>query len=403
MGTNSPNLGLNIPTPADPAVANVWPSLWNTNAQMIDSSIAGLLTKDVSGSSNVALTFTNGSPNETDNAIFILTGALTGNVDVLFPNGKTKLFMVKNSTTGAFALSLGVNNSGVPAGSVAVIPAGSTGLFYSDGTNVFSAFPTTFVSPTFTGTMTMPDGSTWTSVGLANLVKLGIGMSPANILDILQNQNAESVFNLLNTVNGAAAASRLNLCAPDLNHTLTLARYPSGRTGTLFGFSLANCSVIFDNSTSSGGFLFGTSTASPIIAGVNGVEVWRTGSDGSLLVGNTTNAGPGQIADAIGNVRDIPVNTQNGGYTLVATDNGKCVAVTSGGNLTLPNSVFQQNKNNVLLNVSGGPITIVQGSGVTMTWIGTGSIGSRTLATAGMATVLWLSASTCVITGTGLS
>jgi hypothetical protein len=205
VGTNSPNIGLNIPTPNDPAVANVWPSLWNTNAGMIDSSIAGLLPLDVSGAANVTLTFTNGSPSQTDNAIFVFSGVLSGNIDILFPNGKTKLFMVKNSTTGAFTLSLGANSTGspgTPAGSIVGVPQGATGMFYSDGTNVFSAFPTTFVNPTFTGTVTMPGGGTWTSAAVSNAPNIGIGCAPSYALDIL---GAGATFHIKSTSDNCLA------------------------------------------------------------------------------------------------------------------------------------------------------------------------------------------------------
>lgn len=244
---------------------------------MIDAAVAGLLPLDVSGASNVILTFTNGSPSQTDNAIFVFSGVLTGNINVLFPNGKTKLFMVKNSTTGAFALSLGVNASGVPAGSVAVIPAGATGIFYSDGTNVFSAFPTTFVSPTFTGTMTMPDGSTWTSTGLIGVAKLGVaGAVGVNGYTPGQNGYAFGVIgDSINTGKVTGGASGSNAWALLNSISASVAIVQAVVSG---GASPANLAIYLGASFSS-----------------------QYNTDGSFTVGGSTPAGAGAIT-ATGNI-----------------------------------------------------------------------------------------------------
>lgn len=147
MGSFTSNIGLSQPTPGDPAVANLWGGILNTNFGLIDNAIAGLLSKSVAGSANVVLTVSNGSTDEARYKGFIFTGVLTGNINVLWPGGVTGFFMVKNSTTGAFTLSLGVNNgSGLPVGSTSAIAQGATGIFYSDGTNVSAQLTTSALS-----------------------------------------------------------------------------------------------------------------------------------------------------------------------------------------------------------------------------------------------------------------
>lgn len=134
------NLGLNEPTPMDPAQTNAWATTVNTNMTLIDNAVAGLLLLSVAGGSNVVLTSSAGTPNQARNQIFNFTGTLTGNVQVLYPAGVTQAFLAANSTSGAFTLALGVTNgSGVAAGSTVIIPDGTAGSFVSDGTNVFSA------------------------------------------------------------------------------------------------------------------------------------------------------------------------------------------------------------------------------------------------------------------------
>lgn len=136
--TYTASLCLPKPTPGDPASQSTWGALLNTGADIIDGATNGVVTIGVGGSSNVVLTFNCGSLDQTDKAQFIFTGALTGNINILWPASRGRTFSVTNSTSGSFTLSLGANNgSGSPAGAVATIPQGYTGIYYSDGTNVY--------------------------------------------------------------------------------------------------------------------------------------------------------------------------------------------------------------------------------------------------------------------------
>ena len=118
-----------LPQPFDPAVANSWGALENTGRVLIDAQVGG---------TNVVLTVANGAPDQTRNTHFTFTGVLTGNIDVLFPLGGCQVMSVTNNTTGAFTLSVGVNNgSAAPDGAVTAVPQGGTLPLFSDGTNVF--------------------------------------------------------------------------------------------------------------------------------------------------------------------------------------------------------------------------------------------------------------------------
>jgi hypothetical protein len=109
------------------------------------------------------------------------------------------------------------------------------------------------------------------------------------------------------------------------------------------------------------------------------------------------------VGDLLGNVRNIPQTSKSAPYTLVAADNGQCVVTNSG--VTVPASVFAVNNVVTIYNNSGSSITITQGSGMTLQWAGqnTSTTGSRTLALYGISTVLFLSASSAVITGVGVT
>lgn len=97
--------------------------------------------------------------------------------------------------------------------------------------------------------------------------------------------------------------------------------------------------------------------------------------------------------------RDVPRSTT--ATTLVVADRGKCVAVTAG--ITVPSAVFSAGAVVSIYNDSASPVTITQGSGLTLRLAGTATTGNRTLAQRGMATMWFNSASEAVISGPGLS
>ena len=121
----------------------------------------------------------------------------------------------------------------------------------------------------------------------------------------------------------------------------------------------------------------------------------------------TTTAGvtvSGTVTDTKGELRNIPQNTQGSAYTLVAADHGKHILAS--GNITIPADVFQTGDAVTIINNSGSDITIISGTGVTNYNTADAATGTRTLASRGMATVLFASAGaniTTYISGAGLS
>lgn len=108
------------------------------------------------------------------------------------------------------------------------------------------------------------------------------------------------------------------------------------------------------------------------------------------------------VTDAAGNIRSIPQNAQTGAYTLVASDNGKHISITTGG-VTVPASVFNVGDVVTIYNNSASNQTITQGASVTLRQAGTATTGNRTLAQYGIATVLCVGSNTFTITGSGVT
>jgi hypothetical protein len=80
------------------------------------------------------------------------------------------------------------------------------------------------------------------------------------------------------------------------------------------------------------------------------------------------------------------------------------VSITTGG-VTVNNSIMSAGMAVTIYNNSGSSQTITQGTGVTLQWAGQSSstTGNRTLGLYGICTIIFLSASSAVISGAGLT
>jgi len=157
----------------DPVYTNTWGATWNVNASMLDQALVGILTLDVSGSSNVVLTVTSGATSQSLNQRFVFTGTLTGNIVVLWPLNLNRFFSVINNTTGSFTLSCGANNgSGSAGGTTVTVAQGSSALLVSNGVNVVAQFNTLGT------TLSVAGGGTGATTFTAHGILLGEGTSP---------------------------------------------------------------------------------------------------------------------------------------------------------------------------------------------------------------------------------
>jgi hypothetical protein len=135
-----------------------------------------------------------------------------------------------------------------------------------------------------------------------------------------------------------------------------------------------------------------------------------TGSAGS--VANALTAGTGLTASATYNgsaaitfnATGTTINSQTSGYTLVADDAGKTVSITTGG-VTIPNAVMAAGNIVSIYNNSGSSQTITQGASLTLQFAGqsTSTTGNRTLGLYGLCTIVFISSSNAVITGSGIT
>jgi hypothetical protein len=121
----------------------------------------------------------------------------------------------------------------------------------------------------------------------------------------------------------------------------------------------------------------------------------------NVTITGGTMSGMTSIADADGNVRGIQKSgsTKTTSYTLVAADAGNFIQVESGGSIVVPTSVFTAGDSVIIFNNTTGDMTITC-SAVTAYVGGISSAKtSATLATRGIATILFVTSSLAVIVG----
>lgn len=125
-----------------------------------------------------------------------------------------------------------------------------------------------------------------------------------------------------------------------------------------------------------------------------------SGSGGALFEAMRISSS-GKITDQYGNIRAIPQSgsDKTTSYTLATTDVGRFIGVGSGGSITVPNATFSTGDVVSIFNNTSGNVTLTMS--ITTAYIG-GTDADKatiTLATRGIATILFISGTVCVVNG----
>jgi cytoskeletal protein CcmA (bactofilin family) len=122
-------------------------------------------------------------------------------------------------------------------------------------------------------------------------------------------------------------------------------------------------------------------------------------TSGGSITGNLSVTGT--LTDGSGNVRAIPRSgsVKTSSYTLTTSDVGLCVELSTGGTVTVPNSVFSNGQAVTVYNNTATSITLTMT--ITTAYIaGTdGDKNTITLLPRGLATILFISGTECVVSG----
>ena len=348
----TPLLGLALPTTGD--LSGTWGTTVNDAiTDLLDDAVAGTVT--LSADADVTLSTTNGADNQARNAVILWTASNGANTRNITAPAQSKAYVVINAGTGPIV----IRGSGPTTG--VTLPAGARALVAWNGSD-FVKIVSNPVSLTtdVSGALPVANGGTAATSAPTARTNLGATTLGSNVFTIT-NPSAVTFprFNADNTVSSLDAASFRTAIGAGVGG------------GDVAGPASAtdNIVVAFDGTT---GKLIKAGSAS------------TTTVDGTNLIG----------------FRNIPyVTDKTTSYTLAVGDIGEVVGVGSGGSITIPDATFAAGDAVLIFNNTAGDITIT--CTITTAYIaGTDAdVASVTLSTRGLANILFISGTVCVITG----
>lgn len=114
--------------------SGTWGTTTNNNlGTLLEQAITGVQSITMTNA-NYTLTNYNGTSDEARNAVLVVGGTNSAIRQIIIPTGQAKLYVVKNSTTGGYAITIGA-----ASGSTVTIPNGITAQVYYDGSNCYSS------------------------------------------------------------------------------------------------------------------------------------------------------------------------------------------------------------------------------------------------------------------------
>lgn len=204
------------------------------------------------------------------------------------------------------------------------------------------------------------------------------------------------------------AANVINLTS---NNSNNLGGFPPATYQTTAGLA-ANVQTLSANNANNLGGLPASFYASNSFVNANFAPINSPSFIGSVRIGNTAAGGSlicngnitstNNISDSLGLVRSIPVQAKTAAYTLLASDNGQTISITTGG-ITVDGALVTPGFAVTIFNNSGVNQTITPAAGTTIYLAGTSLTGARTLLQRGLATVLCVATNQFAVTGAGIS
>ena len=269
------------PAAPTPALGDDDTSLATT--AFVQDTVGGVLSKSVAGGVNVTLTAV-----EAGNGILILTGAITANISVIVPTSPTRSWVVRNSTTGAFTITVKT-----AAGTGVVITQGKAEFIYTDGTNVVTAHDD-YADMALTGVPTAPTataGTNTTQLATTAFVKSAVdGVTAGGIVTSVAGRTG-AVTLAVADVSGAAPAA-----SPALTGTPT-APTAAANTNTT---QLATTAFVLGQASSATPAADGTAAAGTATTFARGDHVHPTDSTRAPLASPTFTGTPSAPTAALG-------------------------------------------------------------------------------------------------------
>jgi len=279
---------LKLALPANGELSGTWGTVVNDNiTSMIEEAIAGRASVSSWSANAATITTANGTTSAGRAMMLDLSGTLTAAGTLTVPTAN-KMFIVKNGTTGGFAVTVKMT-----AGSGVSIPNGTTMIVYADGTNVIRAAGDVDLNSTQTLTNKTINGA-------------------SNTLTVRLASDVTGTLPVANGGTGSTTAATAKVALEVITDATGSARIPAGTQAQRNG------------SPTAGNFRFNTDLAK--FEGYNGSS-WGSVGGGAI--------GGGSDAIFIENGQTVTTN-----YTITTGNNAGTfgpVTINSGITVTVPN------------------------------------------------------------------
>ena len=335
----TPLLGLALPTTGD--LSGTWGTTVNTAiTDLLDDAVAGTVT--LSANADVTLTTTNGADNQARNAVILWTasnGATTRNITA---PAQSKAYVVINAGTG----SIVVRGSGPTTG--VTIPSGARALVAWNGSDFVKIVSNPVVLTTdVSGLLPIANGGTATA-------------TPALV-----------------------AGANVTITGTWPNQTIAAAAQSA---------TFSELITVTGGATTAGGIALGEDSDN----GVNTATVKAP----AAITSNYTMTLPQTDGVTLGYL-NIPQSgsAKTTSYTLAVTDVGKVIEVGASGAIEVPDATFAIGDAIIIFNNTSGSITMTMT--ITNAYIAGTDADKATIdvATRGVANILFVTGTTCVVTG----
>ena len=367
------NKGLEKPGYND--YVNSWNVPLNSDMDVVDSSLGSTYSIALTNA-NVNLTQTN-----CQNARIKLTGLLSANVTIYFPAGVGGFFIIQNTTTGAYTVTLASAGGGTYVAASGGNGVTQSTFIFSDGTNItfaddlrlqlnagagisISAGNNPTISNTGvlsfntrTGSVSLTSSDVTTALGYTPPTPTGTGASGTWAINI--SGNAATVTNGLTTSNfnsyaptltgtGASGTWGINITgnAATVTNGLTTSNYNSyaptltgGNASGTWGINVSGNAATVTNGVYNNGGTYGINISGNAATVTNGVynnsgtySINITGSSGYASTAGTVSGG---YVSAVYAGSGISVNANQGAITISSTlAGGTVTSVATGTGLT---------------------------------------------------------------------
>lgn len=216
-----------------------------------------------------------------------------------------------------------------------------------------------------------------------------IFVPPVEKFYVLRNSSSYDMAVYCSTVTGNTTPAGTSVTIPSSSTTIVFSDGTNVNSALSYLLGNAATATTAVNATNA--------TNATNLTGSGTISATATGTTQAEKTANTTMA----TTAFVDRLRSLTTPQTGSSGTLTTADRGALVQAS--GTITVPASTFAQQDVVTIVNTSGANITIAQGTGLTMYLAGSATTGNRILGQRGIATVTFLSATTAIIVGGGLS